>query len=131
MPEDSKDPNNRNRWASLTQLQYDRLAKWSEGKFTNEAVKPPYVSFDLIPLADQPDALTKAALEWSVGAPLSPGIEVYWSSEFDDMYRTDCRFRFSDKVQPGDLTKGLALPWQTDFYMCNTHWYVYSPVALK
>jgi len=27
------------------------------------------------------------------------------------------------KVTPGHLTRGLSLPWQSDFSQCNTHWW--------
>ena len=34
-------------------------------------------------------------------------------------------FRINErKIQPGDLTKQLSLPWQSDFGQCNTIWYV-------
>ena len=123
MPENSSDPNNRDRWASLTQLQYDRLAKWSRGDFITGEPIVHYLSFDEIPVHEQPSALTTSALEWSVGAPLYPGIEVYWQAEFDEMYKLGTPFRFADSVRVGDLGKGLSLPWQADFFMCNTHWY--------
>jgi hypothetical protein len=123
MPEGPWDTrNNRDRWVSLTELQLDRLKKWSEGDFETGKPIVPYTSFDKIPLQEQPEALMHAALEWSVGAPLYPGIECYWVAEFDDHWDLTQRYRFSDIVKPGDLSKGLALPWQADFFMCNTHW---------
>ncbi|KAG8945334.1 hypothetical protein FRC04_000869 [Tulasnella sp. 424] len=84
-----------------------------------------YTSFDEIPLSDQPHALTAAAFEWSVGASLFPGIERFWVAEFGEMYDLNQPFsyRFGEKAQPGNLTRGLALPWQADFYDCNTHWW--------
>src|SRR5882762_6311453 len=112
MPENSDDSNDRDSWTSLTELQYDRLAKWSRGEFVTGDPIVPHGSFDEIPLRDQPAALTKAALEWSIGAPLYPGIEVYWVAEFDQMYKLDTPFRFGEGVAPGDLGKGFSLPWQ-------------------
>lgn len=123
MPENSNDLNNRDRWASLTQLQYDRLFKWSMGDFITGEPIMPYRYFEEITIYEQPSALTTSALEWSVGAPLYPGIEVYWQAESDQMYKLETPFRFADSVHPGDLGKGLSLPWQADFFMCNTHWY--------
>ncbi|CAE7180193.1 unnamed protein product [Rhizoctonia solani] len=130
---DAPKPDERDRWVSLTQLQYDRLQKWVDGEFTtgNKEDQNPYenVNFDEIPLQDQPSALTRAALEWSVGAPLYPGIEVFWHARQDELYKQAAqnepwnRFRLADTVTPGDLGKGLALPWQSDFNMCNTHWW--------
>jgi hypothetical protein len=48
---------------------------WSKGDFTKVAV-PEYKHFDLIPVEEQPAALTEAALEATIGAPLYPGIEL-------------------------------------------------------
>ncbi|CCO33622.1 hypothetical protein BN14_07706 [Rhizoctonia solani AG-1 IB] len=126
LPETTREwkDNGRNRYASMTQLQYDRLAKWANGQFKTGDPEVIYESFDVIPLKDQPEALTRAALEWSVGVPLYPGIEVYWGAELENKYNLGAKYRFSDDVKPGDLGKGLALPWQSDFFMCNTHWCV-------
>ncbi|CEL54921.1 hypothetical protein RSOLAG1IB_07413 [Rhizoctonia solani AG-1 IB] len=125
LPETTREwkDNGRNRYASMTQLQYDRLAKWANGQFKTGDPEVIYESFDVIPLKDQPEALTRAALEWSVGVPLYPGIEVYWGAELENKYNLGAKYRFSDDVKPGDLGKGLALPWQSDFFMCNTHWW--------
>ncbi|KAG8908755.1 hypothetical protein FRB99_002993 [Tulasnella sp. 403] len=123
MPEARGDRNSADRWASLTQLQYDRLKKWSQGNFVTGTRPQIPSSFEEIPLQDQPHALRFAALEWSVGAPLYPGIECYWVAEFGELYDLTQPFRFGEKAEPGDLTRGLALPWHADFYMCNTHWW--------
>lgn len=116
-------PDMADRWASLTELQYDRLKKWSEGKFSAGEPAKQYKSLDEIPLQQQPDALTQAGAEWSVGAPLYPGIEVYWRAQDSDMYKSDAKYRLADSVTPGDLTRGLSLPWQSDFNMCADHWW--------
>ncbi|CAE6476187.1 unnamed protein product [Rhizoctonia solani] len=117
------EPGNPNTWASLTRLQYDRLKKWSTGDFTTGKQEEPYKSFDVIPLDKQPDALTRSALEWSIGAALYPGIEVHWIVQLPEMYHPKERYRYADTVKPGDLTKGLCLPWQSDFNMCHTDWW--------
>lgn len=108
-------------FASITELQYDRLIKWSKGEFTKH---PPnrYTSFDEIPLKDQPAALTKAALEATIGAPLFPGIEMSWNAELSETYQLDTPFTINLDVKPGDLTRFLSLPWQSDFYMCRNYW---------
>ncbi|CAE7098056.1 unnamed protein product [Rhizoctonia solani] len=117
--------------ASLTQLQHDRLMKWSDPSpgihFTNKRPEV-YKSFDEIPLNERPSALTRAALEWSIGGAFYPGIETFWIVQDEDNYEPENgqpgnRFRFADKVTPGDLTKGLCLPWQSDFYMCTSDWW--------
>jgi hypothetical protein len=110
-------------FASITELQYDRLIKWSKGEFTKVPVKQ-YTRFGDIPLQDQPAALTKAALEATIGAPLYPGIEMSWNAELSETYQLDKPFTISENVKPGDLTKFLSLPWQSDFYMCRSYWWV-------
>jgi len=49
MPENSDDDNYRNRRASLTELQHNRLAKWSKGEFVTGDPIIPYSSFEDIP----------------------------------------------------------------------------------
>ena len=116
-----------NGYASLTQLQYERLEKWSNGEFVATEVKQ-YKVFSEIPLQEQPNALRLAGLEWSIGASLYPGIEYYWVLQFGEMYDLNEPFRFGCKAKPGYLTKGLSLPWQADFHMCRTHWYHIYPI---
>ena len=123
MPENMGDKNHRDRWSSLTELQYDRLAKWAQGSF-NPGKRP----LSGTAVEQEVARLTLATLKWTTGAPLFPGIEMYWVAEFSSMYnlypkpldthKPDTRFRFHNSVLPGDLTKGLSLPWQADFYMC-------------
>jgi hypothetical protein len=69
-------------------------------------------SIDELPLQDRPAALTKAALEPAIGVPLYPGIES----------QLDVPFTIRDDALPGDLTKYLSLPWQSDFYECQSYW---------
>lgn len=112
-PEAADHPNDRDKWATLTQLQYDRLTKWAQGSFK------PGTRFEGV---DTPRDLTRAALKWTTGAPLFPGIEAYWVVKLSSMYHlpVDAKtlgFRFHNSVRAGDLTKGLSLPWQADFYM--------------
>ena len=58
-----------------------------------------------------------------MGAPLYPGIECSWVANLSEMYDLDEPFRFSEKAQPGHLSRGLALPWHVDFKMCTDHWW--------
>lgn len=38
-----------------------------------------------------------------------------WNAEIPDNYELDTPFTLADKLVPGDLTKYLSLPWQSDF----------------
>jgi len=111
-------------FASVTELQYDRLEKWSKGSFSKspKPPPPPPARIEVLPLQDQPSALTKASLEATIGAPLYPGIEMSWNAELSETYRLDVPFTIRDDLLPGDLTKYLSLPWQSDFYMCRSYW---------
>lgn len=97
----------------LTQLQYDRLTKWANGEFI-VGHPPEQATFEDIPLGLQPAALTKASLEPTTGAPLIPGIEMAWNAEVSGNYALDAPFTAADDLLPGDLTKYLSLPWQSD-----------------
>ncbi|KAJ8591361.1 hypothetical protein M405DRAFT_860602 [Rhizopogon salebrosus TDB-379] len=120
------------RFASLTKLQYERFAKWKDGEFS-PAPAPwnNYSSFEEVPISLQPTFLTRAALEHTVGEPLYPGIEMHWSARKPEKYDfifanisvKEPPFRFDHReVLPGHIGRGLCLPWQSDFFMCSTHW---------
>ncbi|KIJ40737.1 hypothetical protein M422DRAFT_32162 [Sphaerobolus stellatus SS14] len=118
-------------FTSITELQYDRLVKWSNGKFTKDE-KSNHLTpacFNDIPLRDQPAALTRAALDATIGAPLFPGIEMSWNAELAETYDLNQPFNgglnlaINQTVKSGDLTKFLSLPWQSDFYMCRSYWW--------
>jgi hypothetical protein len=98
--------------------------KWSKGEFVKDRHSPrfPPSSVEDLQLKDQPGALTKASLEATVGAPLFPGIEMSWNAELSETYQLDVPFTIRDDALPGDLTKYLSLPWQSDFYMCRSYW---------
>lgn len=114
-------------FSSLTELQYERLSRWADGHFTvdpHNRPNPPR-RFEDIPLAQQPAALTRANLEWTVGAPLFPGVELSWNMNLDATYdlrpeavarKGTLGWRINESVLPGDLTKFLGVPWQSNFY---------------
>jgi len=116
-------PGNPETFTSLTELQYDRVAKWAKGAFTVSKPRPVRRTLEELPLPLQPAAITKAHLEWCIGLPLYPGIEVSWSAEQERNYNPQSEFRFRPDMLPGDVSKYLSLPWQSDFYMCRNYWW--------
>jgi hypothetical protein len=108
---------------TLTQTQFFYMQQWAGGIF-DPAPRPP-----LAPA----DALDRAALEQCVGGAFSPGIEVTWISRDTRIYAEPLRIRakrhvrpplslgqdFADGLEPGDLCKYMALPWQADFNECS------------
>ena len=129
-PEDPRDSGNMPKLAgnlTLTPTQYRCFERWAAGDFKDDwnpdwnPEAPPTTAFADIPVAEQPSALTRAALEACVGGSFKPGIEV------GDIVAQACTyeqpFRVSRIISPGDLTHNLGVPWQADFNMCNQSWW--------
>ena len=94
---------------TLRQFQYDQMSQWHQGNFTDD--------FGTLPLPVlTPDGMTRAALETSVGAVFYPGIEATRTVRtfpYTEPFRLD-----QSGVNPGDVTKDMARPWQGDFTWC-------------
>lgn len=119
-------------WLKVTKRQYETIRLFANNKFSGypglkevqaalaerEATQKP---LEELPLAAQPFALTSAALLACVGGPFYPGIEMTSIAISKHLYQA--AFEVADNLEPGDLTKWMALPWQADFYECNTHWW--------
>jgi hypothetical protein len=112
-------------WMALIPRQYTILQAWDAGKFVSDwpgAIGPPVPPpFHEIPLAGQPAALTRAALERCIGGPFYPGIEITYIAGDPTLYAEP--FRFRDDLRAGDITRYMALPWQADYFECNTYWW--------
>jgi len=121
------------RFAALTGLQYERFCDWKAGNFTNEPT--PWdgkKNIDEVDLRLRPTLLTRAALDQTIGEALYPGIEMHWIIRQDpemfivdhDTPDKDPPFRVNHaRFKPGFINRGLCLPWQSDFYLCNTSWW--------
>ncbi|GGV07137.1 hypothetical protein GCM10010260_51010 [Streptomyces filipinensis] len=108
------------RWMSLLPGQYERMRLWAEGDFTPDWTGRAPDPAEPAP-QDEPHALVRAALEACSGGPFYPGIEMTYIAQDPDLWAGP--FRLREDLEPGDLTKHMALPWQADFYECNTHWW--------
>lgn len=98
---------------TLTRIQYQTIKMWKDGNFVNDwngGPAPPAATVT-------PDGLIRAALEPCVGAAFYPGIEASWKLRddyaFSEAFRLD-----SSTMDPGDITKQMSLPWQSDFLDC-------------
>lgn len=112
-----------NKYLRLTDTQFFFLQQWAKGCFVNcdQATAPAM-------------GLTRAVLENCVGGAFSPGIEMTWISRNPAIYSEPFRIRahFVPKgplnldfdpargMEPGDLTRYMALPWQADFNECSS-----------
>jgi hypothetical protein len=104
-PADSNEP--------LTKIQYRAMKKWKDGNFVSDWPGPPKQDKVITPAG-----LDRAALEACVGGAFYPGIEASWllrdSYNFIEPFRLD-----PAGLQPGDVTKQMAVPWQADFNDCT------------
>jgi len=112
------------KYLRLTDTQYFFLQQWAAGHFEPGGAPEPHPG----------RALTRAVLENCVGGPLSPGIETTWISRNPAIYAEPFRVRpklpapdplslgldLVAGLEPGDLTRYMALPWQADFNECAT-----------
>lgn len=107
----------------LTDTQYFFLQQWADGCFVDhESAECPAAG------------LTRAVLENCVGGPFSPGIEMTWISRDPAIYTEPFRIRahfvphgplnldFDPQrgLEPGDVTRYMAVPWQADFNECSS-----------
>jgi hypothetical protein len=116
------------KYLSVTQTQYFLLSQWVAGK-VKTAPSPAQ------PLAAR---LDQAALENCVGGAFCPGIEMTWLSRNTSIYAAPFRIKMSSAitpghlsqtngndgvyangVEPGDIIKYMAQPWQADFNECS------------
>lgn len=131
---------------AIPRISFQALQQWAAGNFINDYnpnCTPPQCIEHYRP-EDQPALLDRAALTFCMGGPFHPGIELTWPMRRLTMYRSPFRLRrrpagadredygdFMTQVialskdgplcasGPGDLTKWLAVPWQTDAASCN------------
>lgn len=111
------------KYLRLTDTQYFFLQQWADGWFVNEPDTTP-----------APEALSRAVLENCVGGAFSPGIEVTWISRNRAIYQPTDPLRLNAvlpangplslgfdpaRMEPGDLCRYMAVPWQADFNECS------------
>ncbi len=108
-------------WLTLTKTQYEIMRRWAEGDFA--------MGGPMSPVRGTPHDLDRAALETCVGGAFFPGIEASWILRRASIYKEPFRINhaYLDEVEPdnppfgpGDVTKYGAVPWQADFYDCQT-----------
>lgn len=99
------------RWLRVPKQQYAVLQFWASGAFVNDLVDTrgdEISDFEQIPLAEQPAALTRAALEPCSGGAFHPGVELSWPLRHKELYRGPYRIALATARQP-DLIQDLGL----------------------
>ncbi|MEM7125732.1 MAG: LodA/GoxA family CTQ-dependent oxidase [Chloroflexota bacterium] len=93
--------NSPKRYYMMPELQYSILERWRDGDFINDfdeidtAERQNITSIDQLPLAEQPHALTKAALEPLSGGAFHPGVELTWVLERPELFDEEEPFRLA------------------------------------
>lgn len=116
------------KFLTLTETQYFLLGQWANGKC--DVRKDDDTNLN---------ALDRASVGNAVGSPMCPGIEVTWSLRNPAIYSAPYQIRNAHDeayyaenglsttadecegggCEPGDLTKRMAIPWQSDFFQCT------------
>jgi hypothetical protein len=135
---------NPRQWMAVLPIQYAWLLQWANGDFDADWPADGLTfpaTVDDLPLAEQPEALDRAVLDECLGGPFHPGCELTWPMRQTLLYEAPFRLpRRSDPEPdwgsemtseialgqdgplaasgPGDLTRWMAVPWQTDTSSC-------------
>ncbi len=140
--------------ATLSDLQLSFLDQWVKGDFYADYVDntgcpfvPEPLTIDKLPIAEQPDMLTRAAMEFCLADAFHPGCEMTWPMRNSGMYMSPFRLKHAPKTPlvdtsyygpvmnsdvfelakgpilggqvPGGVTRWMAIPWQTDTASCK------------
>ncbi|MEV7211900.1 LodA/GoxA family CTQ-dependent oxidase [Kitasatospora cineracea] len=132
-------------YMTLSDTQIAHLGAWAKGEFDTT----PWPGFpqhlEDAPVADQPGLLDRAALDFCLADAFHPGCEVTWPIRHTTMYQEPYRILHRPDGQtepdygpeltdrqalaadgplyaqgPGDLTRWMAIPWQTDTVSCRS-----------
>lgn len=132
---------------TLSPTQYRLLERWANGDFLADydpAATAPH-TLDDVPVTEQPSMLDRASLEFCLADAFHPGCEMTWPMRHSTMYVAPFRIRHRTAGEPspaygpqltpetatgvggplyaqgpGDLTRWMAVPWQTDTASCRS-----------
>ncbi|HYO60890.1 MAG TPA: LodA/GoxA family CTQ-dependent oxidase [Actinomycetota bacterium] len=132
---------------TVTPTLYGYLNSWMNGSFVADydpdAPRP--ATLEDVDDSARPAMLDRAALHWCMGGPFHPGCEMTWPMRQIAMYRAPFRLKerppgaprpdYGDYLSadvaladdgplsqsgPGDVTRWMAVPWQTDTASCRS-----------
>ena len=135
-------------FSAITPLQISFLGQWVKGDFIADyGDVTPYCDIEQVPVAEQPEILTQAAMDFCLADAFHPGCEMTWPMRTIGMYAEAFRLRhasdtsptegafFGPKMTPeiitqsngpllrgqtaGSITRWMAIPWQTDTASCR------------
>jgi hypothetical protein len=133
--------------STLSDCQLTMLDQWASGDFADDydpSHRPP-ANIEQVPVAEQGDVLTKAALDFCLADAFHPGCEMTWPVRAATMYMAPFRFLHapdgwvapslgevltSDNLTipdgplygqlPGSISRWMAVPWQCDTASCRS-----------
>ena len=137
--------------STLSDLQLEFLDQWVKGDFDadfkTDSKKSKPLNIDDLPIAEQPDMLTKAAMDFCLADAFHPGCEMTWPMRTSGMYSAPFRLKHATEnpkidrhyygstmnqdviTMPagpllggqvaGGITRWMAVPWQTDTASCR------------
>ena len=133
--------------SALSDLQLVMLKQWADGDFESDyddQYKPP-TSIDEVPLIEQGETLTRAALEFCLADAFHPGCEMTWPVRTPSMFMQPFRFAHhpAGVKEPalgktltylaasvpngplygqvaGGISQWMAVPWQADTASCRS-----------
>jgi hypothetical protein len=133
--------------SSVSDLQRAQLQQWAAGDFDADYDPGRRVPqrIEDVPVAQQGDTLTKAALDFCLADAFHPGCEMTWPVRRISMYRAPFRFAHApeDWIEPdygltltyaaasapngclgpqvpGGISRWMAVPWQCDTASCRS-----------
>lgn len=102
-----------NQWLSLTNHQLSKVQRWVNGDF--EPGQASQQRWSDLP-ADR--TLDFAALQPTVGGGFHPGIELTYPMQESTFFAGP--FRFASEAVRQSIAAYMSIPWQGDFWSCNT-----------
>jgi hypothetical protein len=137
-------------YLTLSATQRRMLELWADGQFEADydaAARVPQV-LDEVPLPSQPTMLDEASLSFCLADAFHPGCEMTWPARHTSLYQAPFRIRlrmpndaepnYGSQLTPevcmsmngplyaqgpGDMTRWMAVPWQTDTASCRSGYY--------
>ena len=135
-------------FSTITPLQINFLEQWVKGEFIADyGDVTPYCDIEQVPVAEQPDLLTQAAMDFCLADAFHPGCEMTWPMRTLGMYSEAFRLYHANDTSPsngcffgpqmtpeiitqttgpllrgqtaGSITRWMAIPWQTDTASCR------------
>jgi L-Lysine epsilon oxidase N-terminal/L-lysine epsilon oxidase C-terminal domain len=127
-------------WMAVLQTQYEWLGQWAKGEFVADGPTD-HRPWDELDAAAQVRVIDRGVLDEVLGGPFHPGAEFTWPMRNPLMYSGPFRVKRRsgpaadtgaqlvsstalaaggplDGALPGDVSRWMAVPWQTDTSSC-------------